>query len=41
MSGTYFLTLEEAKKRFQNAEGMDPSTARAKIADAFNVANKV
>jgi len=30
MSGTYFLTLEEAKKRFQNAEGMDPSTARAK-----------
>jgi NitT/TauT family transport system substrate-binding protein len=41
MSGTYFLTLEEAKKRFQRAEGMGSIYGSSKIADAFNVANKV
>ena len=39
--GTYFLTLEEAKKRFQKGEGLDSLYGSTKTADAFNVDNKV
>jgi NitT/TauT family transport system substrate-binding protein len=39
--GTYFLSLAEAKKRFKKAEGLDSVYGSAKIADTFNVANKV
>jgi NitT/TauT family transport system substrate-binding protein len=39
--GTYFLSLEEAKKRFAKGEGLDSLYGSTKIADDFNMANKV
>lgn len=39
--GTYFLSLDEAKKRFTKGDGMDSLYGSTKVADAFNVANKV
>lgn len=39
--GTYFLSLEEAKKRFTKGEGPDSLYGSTKVADSFNVANKV
>jgi NitT/TauT family transport system substrate-binding protein len=41
MPGTYFLSLEEAKKRFAKGPGLDSLYGSTKIADDFNVANKV
>jgi NitT/TauT family transport system substrate-binding protein len=41
MGGTYLLTLEEAKARFRNQDGLGSIYGSSKIADAFNVANKV
>lgn len=41
MPGTYFLTLAEAKVRFAKGEGFDSLYGSTKIADDFNVANKV
>ena len=42
MPGTYFLSLDEAQEALRRrATGSTRSTARAKIADDFNVANKV
>jgi NitT/TauT family transport system substrate-binding protein len=39
--GTYFLSLEEAKKRFKKGEGLDSLYGSSKVADAFNFNNKV
>ena len=39
--GTFFLSLEEAKKRFAKGEGLDSVYGSTKIADDFNMANKV
>jgi NitT/TauT family transport system substrate-binding protein len=41
MPGTYFLSLAEAKKAFKKGEGLDSVYGSSKIADDFNVANKV
>jgi NitT/TauT family transport system substrate-binding protein len=41
MPGTYFLSLDEAKKRFVKGAGLDSLYGSTKIADDFNVANKV
>jgi NitT/TauT family transport system substrate-binding protein len=41
MPGTYFLSLEEAKQRFKKADGLESLYGSSKIADAFNVENKV
>ena len=41
MPGTFFLSLAEAKKRFEKAEGLDSLYGSSKVADEFNVANKV
>ncbi len=41
MPGTYFLSLDEAKKRFQKADGLDSLYGSTKVADDFKVANKV
>ena len=41
MPGTYFLSLDEAKKRFQKGDGLDSLYGSTKVADDFNVANKV
>jgi NitT/TauT family transport system substrate-binding protein len=41
MPGTFFLSLEEAKKRFKKGEGLDSLYGSTKIANDFNVANKV
>jgi NitT/TauT family transport system substrate-binding protein len=39
--GTYFLSLAEAKKRFAKGDGLDSLYGSTKIADDFNVTNKV
>jgi NitT/TauT family transport system substrate-binding protein len=39
--GTYFLSLEEAKKRFKKGDGLDSVYGSTKVADTFNVAHKV
>jgi NitT/TauT family transport system substrate-binding protein len=39
--GTFFLSLEEAKKRFAKGEGLESVYGSTKIADDFNMANKV
>jgi NitT/TauT family transport system substrate-binding protein len=39
--GTFFLSLEEAKKRFARGEGLESLYGSTKIADDFNLANKV
>jgi NitT/TauT family transport system substrate-binding protein len=41
LPGTYFLSLEEAKLRFQKGEGLDSLYGSTQVADTFNVANKV
>ena len=41
LGGTYLLTLEEAKQRFQMADGLGSVYGSTKIVDAFNVDNKV
>lgn len=41
MPGTYFLSLDEAKKRFVKGPGLDSLYGSTKTADDFNVANKV
>lgn len=41
MPGTYFLSLAEAKQKFVKAEGFESLHGSSKIADEFNVANKV
>ena len=41
MPGTYFLSLDEAKKRFAKGDGLDSLYGSTKIANDFNVANKV
>jgi NitT/TauT family transport system substrate-binding protein len=41
MPGTYFLSLAEAKKRFEKGETLESLYGSTKIADGFNVANKV
>jgi NitT/TauT family transport system substrate-binding protein len=41
LSGTYFLSLAEAKKAFKKADGLTSVYGSSKIADEFNVANKV
>ena len=40
-NGTYILTKEEAKKRATRSEGFDSIYGSSKIADDFNVKNKV
>ena len=39
--GTYFLTLAEAKKRFEKGDTLDSLYGSTKLADGFNVTNKV
>ena len=39
--GTYFLSLPEAKARFKKGAGLDSLYGSSKVADGFNVANKV
>jgi NitT/TauT family transport system substrate-binding protein len=41
MPGTRFLTPEEAVKRFEMKDNLDTLLGSGKVADAFNVANKV
>jgi NitT/TauT family transport system substrate-binding protein len=41
LPGTRFLTPEEALQRFDQKEGLDSVYGSGKVADAFNVANKV
>jgi NitT/TauT family transport system substrate-binding protein len=41
MPGTYFLSLSEAKQRFVKGPGLESAYGSTKIADDFNVANKV
>jgi NitT/TauT family transport system substrate-binding protein len=41
ISGTHFLSLAEAKKRFKKGPGLDSLYGSTKIVDDFNVANKV
>jgi NitT/TauT family transport system substrate-binding protein len=41
MSGTYFLSLDEAKKRYRKSAGLDSLYGSTSVADDFNVANKV
>jgi NitT/TauT family transport system substrate-binding protein len=41
LPGTYFLTLAEAKARYAKGPGLDSLHGSTKIADEFNVANKV
>jgi NitT/TauT family transport system substrate-binding protein len=41
MPGTFFLSLAEAKKRFKKGPGLDSLYGSTKIANDFNVANKV
>jgi NitT/TauT family transport system substrate-binding protein len=41
MPGTFFLSLAESKKRFKKGEGLDSLYGSTKIANEFNVANKV
>jgi NitT/TauT family transport system substrate-binding protein len=41
MTGTYFLTAAEAKKCFQKGDSLESIYGSSKIADTFNVANKV
>jgi NitT/TauT family transport system substrate-binding protein len=41
MPGTYFLSLDEAKKRFAKGDGLDSLYGSTKVANDFNVANKV
>jgi NitT/TauT family transport system substrate-binding protein len=39
--GTYFLSLEESKKRMQKGDGLDSVYGSSKVADTFNFGNKV
>jgi NitT/TauT family transport system substrate-binding protein len=41
MPGTYFLSLEESKKRYAKAVGLDSLYGSTSVANDFNVANKV
>jgi NitT/TauT family transport system substrate-binding protein len=41
MPGTYLLSLREAKQRFAKGPGLDSLSGSSKVADDFNVANKV
>ncbi len=41
MPGTFFLSLDDAKKRFAKGTGLDSVYGSTKTADDFNVANKV
>lgn len=41
MPGTFFLSLAESKKRFAKADGLGSLYGSSKIADDFNVQNKV
>jgi NitT/TauT family transport system substrate-binding protein len=41
MPGTYFLSLDEAKKRFAKGDGLDSLYGSTKVANDFNVENKV
>lgn len=41
MKGTYFLTLEEAKKHWQDGPGLESVYGSSRIVDEFNVANSV
>ena len=41
LPGTYFLSLAEAKKVFAKGAGLDSIYGSTKVADDFNVANKV
>lgn len=41
MKGTYILDLEEGKKRFANAEGLESLYGSSKIVDDFNLKNDV
>ncbi len=41
LPGTYFLSLAEAKKRFEKGETLESLYGSTKMADEFNVANKV
>jgi NitT/TauT family transport system substrate-binding protein len=39
--GTRFLSLEEAKKRYQKTDGLDSLHGSTRLVDEFNLANKV
>lgn len=41
MPGTYFLSLAEAKQRFKKDDGLGSLYGSSKLADGFNVENKV
>jgi NitT/TauT family transport system substrate-binding protein len=41
LPGTYFLTLAEAKKAYAKGDGLDSVYGSSKVANDFNVANKV
>ena len=41
LPGTYFLTLAEAKKSYAKGDGLDSVYGSSKVANDFNVANKV
>src|SRR6185436_3803475 len=40
LKGTYFLSLDEAKKRFAKGDGFESLYGSSKIVDDFNVANQ-
>jgi NitT/TauT family transport system substrate-binding protein len=41
MPGTYFLSLEEAKAHYRRGSGLDSLYGSTRVADEFNVSNKV
>jgi NitT/TauT family transport system substrate-binding protein len=41
MPGTYFLSLDEAKKRYAKGDGLDSLYGSSKVANDFNLDNKV
>jgi NitT/TauT family transport system substrate-binding protein len=41
MPGTYFLSLDESKKRYGKGAGLDSLYGSTTVANDFNVANKV
>ena len=41
LEGTYLLTVEQAKKRFAKAKGLDSVYGSSEVVNTFNIANKV
>jgi NitT/TauT family transport system substrate-binding protein len=41
MPGTYLLSLDESKKRYEKGTGLDSLYGSTQVANDFNVSNKV